>query len=91
VRWFDIMSCGLAPEESRAPTPETVAGSSGEIQTGHFASASQKTLQLELTSQMEWWVKSPGGHLVLYSAAIFVQWGTFLCFDSVLSSKNTAT
>jgi len=36
------MSCGLAPEESHARTPETVAGASDEIQTGHLASASQK-------------------------------------------------
>ena len=81
----------LPPEESHARTPETVAGASGEIQTGHLASASQQHYGLELTSQMEWWVKSPGGHLVLYSAAIFVWWGAFLCFESVLSSKNKAT
>jgi hypothetical protein len=49
-----------------------------------------ETLRLELTSQMERWVKSPGGHLVLYSAAIFVRWGTFVCFENVLGSKNKA-
>jgi hypothetical protein len=32
----------LALEEYRARTPETVADASGEIQTGHLASASQQ-------------------------------------------------